>query len=359
VFFELHDERKIGYKILSAADLGIGTSHQTHIGLSEYLLTFLSDRDVKAEDSVLIYEGLFTFLDANFDRILNPNGTYRSPKIRTGERQMVSIVSTIRETTRQDSSNSRWYLLWFGLTNEKLVFFLVKENSADYNYIINAGLDLNKKRMGVIHDGYMFRSLVQYIETRINTNATDVLKELEIKTQIELLKPDKRFRKYDIERANAVFKETGRKGEFLVAKFLERKVNSGEIMSFTWHNEKQESALPYDFTIQDNGCNLSQLDVKTTGYDFAQKMIFSNQEIEYITVTDNGYLIYRVYKTAEDEYKLRICDDCKTLSIQLNHLTITYKDGLNRLQAELQNAKIAIPPNIDSLTFKAEIALDA
>ena len=31
MFFELHEEGKIGYKKLTKADLGLGDSHQTHI----------------------------------------------------------------------------------------------------------------------------------------------------------------------------------------------------------------------------------------------------------------------------------------------------------------------------------------
>lgn len=33
MFFKLHSEGKIGFKQLTDADLGLGKSHQTHIGL--------------------------------------------------------------------------------------------------------------------------------------------------------------------------------------------------------------------------------------------------------------------------------------------------------------------------------------
>ena len=40
MFFKINAECHIGFKKLTAADLGIGTSHQTHIGLYEGVLNF-------------------------------------------------------------------------------------------------------------------------------------------------------------------------------------------------------------------------------------------------------------------------------------------------------------------------------
>ena len=110
MFFELHDEKRIGYKLLSDADLGrLKSSNQTHIGLSEHVLTFLPDRDSVSEDSIFIYNNKFEYIDAYFDRIENPNGTFRSPKIRIGERGCVSIVSTIRQTAQADGKDKKWF----------------------------------------------------------------------------------------------------------------------------------------------------------------------------------------------------------------------------------------------------------
>ena len=42
MFFELNDEKRIGYKQLTDADLGRSLlSHQTHIGLFDDVLTYL------------------------------------------------------------------------------------------------------------------------------------------------------------------------------------------------------------------------------------------------------------------------------------------------------------------------------
>ncbi len=141
MFFELHKENKIGYKLLSEADLGTGTSHQTHIGLSGNVLQYLGSRDILSENAIFIYENNFDYIDAYFDRIQNPDQSFRSPKIRTGD--SVSIVSTIREKVQSNSPSLKWYLIWFGLKNEKLVFFLFNNTSDDYQNI-SSFLDLSK-----------------------------------------------------------------------------------------------------------------------------------------------------------------------------------------------------------------------
>ena len=359
MFFELHDEKKIGYKKLSAADLGTSpTSHQTHIGLAESVLTFLSDRDIVSEDSIFIYEDKFEYIDAYFDRIENPDGTYRSPKIRIGDRGCVSIVSTIRGIVQSFDSNTLWYLVWFGLKNSKIVFFLFNNNSTDYSQFIKLGLNLNiKGTKSLDGSNIIYSQLMDYIEEKINSNGEEILKELEIITQTDNITPNKKFRAYDIEKANETNKKIGRAGEEFVNLYFEKLVKSGQLLSYTWYNQEQESGFPYDFSIQDSRNNITYLDVKTTGYDFEQKMIFSSQEIEYIATTQNPYFIYRVYKSNTDKYFLRICDDCKGLSISINQHTKIYSDKLSELQVGFTGAKLAIAPNISTLIFKHEISV--
>lgn len=359
MFFELHNENKIGYKILSSADLGTGdSSHQTHIGLSEHVLTFLSDRDEISEDSIFIHDTRFDYIDAYFDRIENPNGSFRSPKIRIGERGCVSVVSTIREIVHANNISSEWYLIWFGLKNEKTVFFLFDNLSVDYQNIVNDGLSLDKKGAKALDiSNPVFKKLVQYLENKVNDNGVEVLKELEVSSQVQEWKPNKRFKKYDIDMANQKFQEIGKAGEQLIAKYLENKLSRGLITSCEWHNKDGESGLPYDFTIQDNRANIHYLDVKTTGYNFNQKMIFSTQEIDFISNSAANYCIYRVYRTDEDQYLLRICDDCKNLSNGIWERTLRYTAELERIQVELKGAKLAISPEISSLRFKPEIAI--
>jgi len=108
LFFHTHKESRIGFKKLSAADLGLSAdSHQTHIGLYEDVLTFLDDSDV-VKSAMLIYGDWCDILDCNFDRIENPDHTFRSPKIKKGDVKD-SVVVKIREFAATKPT-SDWYL---------------------------------------------------------------------------------------------------------------------------------------------------------------------------------------------------------------------------------------------------------
>ena len=359
MFFELHEENKIGYKVLSKADLGVReSSHQTHIGLSKYVLTFLQNKDELNEDSIFIYDNKFEYIDAYFDRIERANGTYDAPKTRTGGISCVSVVSTIREIVSTHDNSLVWCLLWFGLKNEKIVFFLFNNKSDDYLNIEEVGLKFDKKWARAIGNDYpSFNLLVYYLENKINDNGTEILRELEVVSQTQELKNDKRFKKYDIEKANENFQITGRTGEALISKYLDKKLNNGQITNFTWHNEHGESGLPYDFTVQDLRENIFYLDVKTTSYDFKQKMIFSTQEIKFIAHSDKNYSIYRVYKNKAENYFLKICDNCEELSKKIWLQTKVYIHELTQLEVSLKTAKLAISPETQLLNFKQEEAI--
>lgn len=359
MFFEIHNEKKIGYKKLSPADLGISeTSKQTHIGLSGSVLTFISDRDEVSEDSIFIYEDKFEYIDAYFDRIENPDGSYRSPKIRVGDVGCVSVVSTIRTIVKELSPSLKWYLVWFGLKNDKIVFLLFNDISKDFEAFSNIGINLNSGGAKFIDaENPNFATLISYIEEKVNRNGEPILKELEIITQIDTLQLNERYKVYDIEKANETNKKIGRNGEELIDKYLNNKRQKGLILSYTWYNKDKESGCPYDFSMQDNQNNIIYLDVKTTGYNFEQQMIFSSQEIEYIANTPYLYCIYRVYKNEDNNYLLRICDNCKDLSLVINEQTKVYSNNLKQIRVGFRGSKFAIDPNIDVLTFKKEIKI--
>lgn len=129
MFFKLHDEHRIGYKKLTPADLGIGTSHQTHIGLYEDVLNYLPNTGI-VKTAMLIYKDYCDIIDCFFDRIENPDGTFRSPKIRIGDTD--SVARRIRHFAHSNNYAAEWYLVWFGLYSQELVFLLLDSSSADY-----------------------------------------------------------------------------------------------------------------------------------------------------------------------------------------------------------------------------------
>ena len=154
-----------------------------------------------------------------------------------------------------------------------------------------------------------------------------------------------------------MFKVTGRKGEELVNQYLDRLKSSGQILNHTWYNKSLEQGLPYDFHIQENNQNIVHLDVKSTSYKFEQPMIFSGQEIDFITTTPN-YSIYRVYNLSDTaNHHLRICNNGKVFATTLIPHISTFRTNLQALNVGLPSVKFAIAPTVGNLTFNGEINL--
>lgn len=354
MFFEIHNEKRIGFKKLSKADLGTSqSSHQTHIGLSEYVLTFLSDRDSLNENSIFIYDDKFDFIEAYFDRIENPNGTYRSPKIRTGDRNSTSVVSTIRNIVKNSDPNYKWFLVWFGLQNLSLVFFLFNDQTIEYRNITDLGINLNINGTHYINgNDPLFLPLMSQIELKVNKTGEEVIKELEIVSQIGDVQPNVKYKPYDIELACKNMRKTGREGEEFVNNYLYKELEQDKILTYTWFNKEKESGYPYDFSLQDKSKNVIYLDVKSTAFNFEQRMIFSSQEIRFIATTQNDYCIYRVYKESNGEYSLRICSNFKRLSESIHYHTNAFSNTLDSIQIGFKGAKLAISPINSLFTFK-------
>ncbi len=361
MFFELHDEKRIGYKKLSQADLGIGkSSNQTHIGLSEYVLKYLDNRDVINEDSIFIFENSFEFIDAYFDRIKNKDGSFRSPKIRIGKKGCVSVVSTIRGIVKDADSSLEWYLIWFGLKSEKLVFFLLHSDSEDYEKVTALGVELTATGAKYLSSkSSHFEPLALYVESKINETGEKILEELEIIVQTGIIEPSRKFRQYDLDKAIERNKEIGRKGEELIKLYLEGKIEEGEITDLTWCNEQHETGTPYDFFFKDASGKTRYFDVKTTERHFAQKIVCSSQEMNFASTAQDSYGIYRVYKNENGEFSLKICDDCKGLSAKITASTTIYSNVLTQLNVDFKGSKLAFSPTLSSLKFSSEISLNS
>ncbi|WP_031531885.1 MULTISPECIES: hypothetical protein [unclassified Bacteroides] len=126
----INPEQMIGVKLLSDADLGRSPlSNQTHIGLSIKTLTFLRNGEI-VDDAHFIYKDNCCSLCCNFDMILREDGRIDAPKIRKGY-VGDSIVDEIRRLCYEDPGYD-WYLVWFGLMNHEVIFWLIREESEDY-----------------------------------------------------------------------------------------------------------------------------------------------------------------------------------------------------------------------------------
>lgn len=354
MFFNAHKEGLIGYKKLTDADLGRGTSHQTHIGLYGDVLTYLQDQEVE-QSAMFIYKDTCDIIDCYFDRIENPDGTFRSPKIRKGPNGSISVVTIIRDLVAEEKEYFDWFLIWFGLESGEIVFYLFNVQSANFEQLANL-LNLSNKSNGrIISTDHLFENLIRYLENIVNINSTELISELEVVSQIGSNR-NRRFKQFDIERANKIFKDIGRQGEVCVAQYLDKLKFENKITNFSWFNSESESGLPFDFTIQDLRQNIIHMDVKSTSFKFEQPMIFSNQEVEFITETPN-YHIYRVYDLSEDIKHLKICADSKLYMPSLKASIDKFSSEIEVNKAKLQTIKLAIPPLMDKLTFSNEISL--
>lgn len=123
------------------------------------------------------------------DYIKNPDGSYRSPKIRKGnEPELVvvdlrinSVVREIREII-QVSPNDDWFLLWLGLDTNELVFLLFKNGTTDFNEISNIIGNIGVRKQ-IDNTSNHFRPLVTYLNNKIENLNIEYYEELEIASQ--------------------------------------------------------------------------------------------------------------------------------------------------------------------------------
>jgi len=352
MFFKLHSEGKIGYKELTPADLGRGQGNTTHIGIFGDILTFLPNK--QHEDiSMFIYDNKSDPLSFSFDRIERKNGEMNSPKIKKGGKNVVSVVTVIQNIANNLNPSLKWYLLWFGLESEEVVFYLFNDNSDDYQFIskiIDISNSLVKGKVESSDSNFL--SLISYLEQSVNKSNIENIKELETVSQIGI---SKKFRNFDIDKANSLFKETGRRGEEIIAQYLDFLISKGQIFNYTWANKSLESGLPYDFTIQEKSQNIIHIDVKATLYKFDQPLIFSGQELEFISKIPS-YNIFRIYNLSEENLmRLRICENGKGLAVNLNPHISFFKNNMQSLNVGVQSVKLAVLPTASGLEFKSEI----
>lgn len=333
-FFFFNKEKRIGFKKLTKADLGLGSSHQTHIGLYEDVFTFLQDSDV-VKSAMLVYNDYCEILDCSFDRIQNSDGTFRSPKIKIGADHKNSIVSKIREFAKE-CPNDNWYLIWSGLESEELIFWLIREGSEDFKLI--DGLMPKVDKVYGDNDA-CYTKVLDIFTKKVNGVSLGVQKEIETASQIGDFK--NKYKRSDVERAEKIFRDVGKKGEALVAEYLSMQKSKGLISSFVWENQSKESGLPYDFRINERNF----IDVKSTNFDFEQPIYFSNQEVDFASKSDAFYSVYRVYELTKDNASLRICSHCNPYLNTLDEHIAHFVNEINSQKAMLQTLKVGIAPN--------------
>lgn len=345
--FELHNEKSIGFKRLSVADLGTGTSHQTHVGLSEKVLTYMPRTTTTIADTLFIYDDICDISLAFYDLIESDDGTFRSPKIRKGKkdefggREKDSVASEIREIAKA-YPNDIWYLVYFGLSNELPVFILLKEGSKRVSEFRENGIPLKEEKCNDIiniYKGDFVKAtafLIQFLLSKIERITMQIEENLTFNNIIDfnseynlnITKCKKKKIKFDIDELKLKCKKIGRAGEILVNRYLHLLKIAGKIKDFNWVNEESESYFPYDVEILSNNNETFFLDVKSTTGLFTADFHFSDKELDFLSdlkIKDN-YRIYRVYELSSDflSAKLKILsnfsdyvDDLKTAKVEM------------------------------------------
>lgn len=366
-FFKINRNAKIGWKQLTRPDLGLSsTSNLTHIGLYKNTLQFLNEEH-KTGTSKLIYKGQIFELLSILDFITRADGRIDAPKIRMGRRQDLniegeifsSVTKKIWDIVREENVENNWYLIWFGLASSELVFYLIEENSEEFNKLKEIIINFGNNSGGIVsvYDEN-FSQLILYLESIIDYLAVDYIKKLELLAQtnevpLNIIKP----RYFDIERAKLNFQLTGKKGEELIAEYLDRQKTQGIVNDFNWVNQSRESSFPYDFQIINNDGSKIFTDVKTTAFDFNQKMIVSINEFNFINQNPTNYHIYRVYNLNNNQPSLRICRNINQIGEHIMNHTNQLTTNLSPYSTSIQSLKFAIQPNNNILNFDDTIAL--
>lgn len=124
----LYKEYTIGVKMLSDAELNreSSPSGQTHIGLSEKVLSYLPNTPIQQE-GILVVNQSCSFVECAFSKIKDN----RSTKVDSLTTNPVkSVVKQIRNIA--SNAENHWYLVWFALENQTPVFWLLNDKSEDY-----------------------------------------------------------------------------------------------------------------------------------------------------------------------------------------------------------------------------------
>lgn len=357
-FFKIHQEQRIGYKKITPAELGLSGSHETHIGLANDTLTFLPNTNV-VKNAIFIYKDSIEFIDAFFDRIENQDGSFRSLKMRIGGRDSVSLLSLIRSYTRTNLELS-WYLLWFGLENQQIVFLLCSEEDEVFENLIDVGLQFKIGARRIKHDQDIFEAVLKVVINKFNQNAEESIMDAvndyslpnhSIDTQT------KKFLGFDKTKAEQVLSEIGRQGEFFVDYYLSSQLEHNYISHYVWENKNSESGKPYDFRIEDCGGNSIYLDVKSTRSAFSNKIIFSNNEIDFavkwVPSNHHKYHIYRIFDMKEFYANLQICRNPRPALLNVsNAIENIYKTfPFSPADVTLEGIKIGILPSFENLIF--------
>lgn len=147
--------------------------------------------------------------------------------------------------------------------------------------------------------------------------------------------------------------ETGRRGEELVAFYLQKMLIDGDIIEYEW-TSKENSIAPYDFKIRLSDGKKLRIDVKSTTGNFSTPLHISTAEL--ITMAENAiydYLLYRVYNLTEDGGMVRVSNPMSDYAQTVLKIFCEFPLGTRVDSISCSPEKIAFNEEI-SLNFEDE-----
>jgi Domain of unknown function (DUF3883) len=150
-----------------------------------------------------------------------------------------------------------------------------------------------------------------------------------------------------LRRAREAAAEIGRRGEELIAVYLERQQSAAAITGFEW-TSRDNAVAPMDFRISTLTAPAEAIDVKSTAGPFDREFHVSLAELKEMAAGGSLYRVYRVYEMRDTGAKLRISGDMKAIAEAVLM-------ALRALPKEVTVDAVSMIP--ESAMFGAEIVL--
>ncbi|XP_053389615.1 uncharacterized protein LOC128552592 [Mercenaria mercenaria] len=98
--------------------------------------------------------------------------------------------------------------------------------------------------------------------------------------------------------------DVGHWGEALVAQYLQKQKELGNIQDYSWKNCEEETGFPFDFEIQlkgDDGGHRNYIEVKSTVSESKEVFEISVQQVRFANQMKSSFHIYRVFNAGNPE----------------------------------------------------------
>lgn len=370
----------IAIKKINESEKGNETSHQTHIGLFEGSLKEYS-QPRRLHSQVLFEDDSYDCL--SFIEPIVPGdktAKKRSPKIREGNKNddfifngvvLKSAYKIIIDIINETDPSLNWYILWFEVDTEEIIYLLFNEESHLKKEIENTIAEpihpkkskapWNRKIFS--SDGITFTNIVDFLSNKLEQANLDYIEYIEDLQEDEPYEPQfagKVTRREDIQKNWTRIRETGRKGEELINNELEMLKIHGEIEEFTWMNKHSESGEPFDFKILVQNEYIF-IDVKASVNSFNdQKFYISRNELAFISNKEDAE--YKVVSVSDIEGNVDVRTSVMLPAIlkkiELNKDINSFSEKITGYNMKLEGLnKLKIRLNTDSVNFEKGLTI--